>query len=347
MKRKIYFLCTSLLEIVLSIYTIINSNKIFNEMLRSIDMLPESIKNTALDLYKNNGNYSIILSSVVCIIFNLIIIYIALKNNIIKKRKLILTLSIISLFLSTIDFVSYISIINILIICMIKDTELLNEIKNDNIPILNNSITKKDIILSLICILIYSSQFCIIFINYNKFILQIISDIVILICILLLTYNKLKDEIKLFISNFKQYMNYIFPRLGKMYLIYIFVAIIVSIINKNRPINQQSLEALPYLYLIPAAIIWAPIVEETIFRRCLRNFIKNDKIFIIVSALTFGLLHAINENNIISILIVSLPYVTLGGYLSYIYVKTNNMISNIFSHAFINTVALILMLITI
>ena len=48
--------------------------------------------------------------------------------------------------------------------------------------------------------------------------------------------------------------------------------------------NQESIMSLPLWNSIPLAVIYAPIVEESLFRGCIRRFIKDDKIFIIVSA---------------------------------------------------------------
>ena len=135
------------------------------------------------------------------------------------------------------------------------------------------------------------------------------------------------------------------PKLGICYIIYIIVSLIsVFITKESTSVNQESLEKLSMLYIIPSAVIWAPIVEEAVFRRCIRFFIKNDKIFIIVSSLIFGLLHTIHEETLLNVFIIGLPYIALASYLSYIYTKTNNMFSNMFSHMFINSVAIVLIL---
>ena len=101
--------------------------------------------------------------------------------------------------------------------------------------------------------------------------------------------------------------------------------------------------SLPIWYSLPLAIIYAPIVEETLFRGCIRRFIKNDKLFIIVSALVFGLLHtAFSEETIYNALVLAIPYATMGGFLAYIYTKTNNMLCNMSFHCFHNTIAMII-----
>ena len=109
--------------------------------------------------------------------------------------------------------------------------------------------------------------------------------------------------------------------------------------------NQEALKTLPLWYLIPSAIIFAPIVEEAVFRGSLRRFIKNDVAFIIVSALTFGLLHTfLSEEGLYSIIVQSINYVAMGGALAYSYTKTNNIYTSMMVHAFQNTFGVLMII---
>ena len=87
---------------------------------------------------------------------------------------------------------------------------------------------------------------------------------------------------------------------------------------------------------ILGALKWLPTALTAFFA-----FFFGKKIL----GLVFGLLHTIHEASILNIFVVGLPYMALGGYLAYIYTKTNNLFSNIFSHMFINTLAIIIMII--
>ena len=93
-------------------------------------------------------------------------------------------------------------------------------------------------------------------------------------------------------------------------------------------------------------MIWAPIVEESIFRGLIRRFMpNNDKLFILVSAVLFGLLHTIGqEANLYDTLVQSLQYVAMGGVMAYTYVKSNNICTNIGVHFCQNTLASVLMI---
>lgn len=340
MKKHLYFFISSIITILLSIYSIINSNKIVNDLISSVNMLPSKLKDEIKNVYIDNGNIYITIISICCILISLLFIFLIIKKKVTRKR--FIYLSILGIFTSPLDLISFLFILNLILCITIK-----NDISVDNkIPILEYKSEKKYIRNSLILILVYLSQY---FIKYipinNKIILAISLEILLLILSIILFYDIFKNEFILFKNNFKSYIKYIMPKFGGAYIIYIIVSLIsVMITNQTTSVNQESLEKLSMWYLIPSAIIWAPIVEETIFRRCIRFFIKNDKVFIISSALIFGLLHTIGEENIVNIFVIGLPYIVLGGLFSYLYTKTNNIFSNMFSHMLMNTIAIILIL---
>ena len=147
----------------------------------------------------------------------------------------------------------------------------------------------------------------------------------------------------------KDKKTYIFNIL-KVYIITLTVANLLSIlcyfIIGDISTNEQMLETEPLWYLLITSIIHAPIVEELLFRGCLRKLIKNDTIFILVSGISFGLWHVIGyEQNILQYLYV-LVYSTMGIGLSYIYTKTNNITTNITMHSLHNLLANITNLLT-
>ena len=157
-------------------------------------------------------------------------------------------------------------------------------------------------------------------------------------------YDLFKDNFKLFRKHFKAYIQNLIGLVGKFYLIYFVIAMVTMLITKvDTSVNQNNVEALPLWFSLPLAIIYAPIVEETLFRGCIRRFIKNDKIFIIASVLSFGLLHTIfTEVNFYNAFVLGIPYITIGGFLAYLYTKTNNICTNMAFHAFHNTMAMII-----
>lgn len=358
MNKRISLIITSILQILLSIYSIIFSDTIIKSMIESLSTYPDATKERIELLFQNSGNLYITILGLLCIIFNIIILYTCIKNkNIIKKKELLITCIIISFFLSTNSIIELISIINMLIVFTMKRTKEedypIKEKKE--IPKLNRTDTsKKDIILATILILSYFSQLIWgIFIPENITLnnllkINTIFDIIMLILTLLIFYSKLKRDITLFKNNFKAYIQYVLPKLGKMYLVYfILSSIAIALAGSSTSVNQETLESLPLIYTIPTAILWAPIVEEVIFRGCLRRFIKKDNLYIIISALIFGLLHTMNETTITNMLLLSVPYSILGGFFAYLYAKTDNLTNNILCHSLHNTVAMIMSLLLI
>ena len=114
--------------------------------------------------------------------------------------------------------------------------------------------------------------------------------------------------------------------------------------GETETANQEALNSLPLWYTAFMAIVWAPVVEEGIFRGGLRRFIKNDKVFIILSAISFGLLHTItSESGLYNIIVQSLQYMVMGGVMAYTYTKSNNIFVNMGFHCVQNTLGIIMM----
>lgn len=340
MKKHLYFLFSSIAIILLNIYSIITCSDIVKEMIESAKSLPESMSNKILDVYSNNGEIYIIIIASISILVSLLMLLSIFRKTVTKRKFVIL--SIIGLLFAPIDLITFISILN-LVLCITIKNDINIKVEIPNIEYKTN---KKLMINSCILILVYLSQYLLKYITFiDPFILSIILEVILLILSIVLFIDVFKEEFILFKNNFMSYIRYIMPKLGICYIIYIIVSLISTAITKQASsVNQEALEQLSYWYVIPAAVIWAPIVEETLFRRSIRCFIKNDKIFIIISALIFGLLHTIHEATILNVFVVGLPYIVLGGYLAYIYTKTNNLFSNMISHLFINSLAIVVML---
>ena len=354
MKTKIYFIISSITQIILSIYTIVISEELVKSQIEIIketySFFPIEYQERVMSLFQNNGSLFFIIMSSIGILLNTIILIYSIKNKIQEKKTAIITFGIISFLTTGNSLVMLLSIINFTILLADNSTNQKSKKEKKEIPKLQRKEnSKKEIILGIILFIIYFSQFV-----WARFIPNTLNallitntvfDIIMLTLCILFLYKELKNDIILFIKNIKEYIYYILPKLGIAYLIYTFSSLIVMLISgEATSVNQETLETIPSWFLIPTAIIWAPIVEEILFRCILRKFIKNDKIFIILSALIFGLLHTINEATIINVFLLAIPYGILGGFLAYIYTKTNNIFSNISCHALQNTVAVLLSL---
>ncbi len=119
--------------------------------------------------------------------------------------------------------------------------------------------------------------------------------------------------------------------------------ILTSLINyleipmENQEIIINTFSTSQILTIV-AAVIFAPLVEELIFRYSISTFFKKNLPFIIVSSVIFGALHAVN--------LAIIEYILMGAAFAYVYVKTDkNVIASFIVHMFNNFAAVIMLLI--
>ena len=98
------------------------------------------------------------------------------------------------------------------------------------------------------------------------------------------------------------------------------------------------------LYIAFSSIIYAPFVEEIVFRKIIKNIIDKKYIFIVLSGLVFGALHISDYSNINQIL-MGIPYIIMGIDFAYIYYKTNNIFTTMTFHLCHNLILFLLQLI--
>ena len=98
--------------------------------------------------------------------------------------------------------------------------------------------------------------------------------------------------------------------------------------------------------------IYAPFIEEIIFRKSIRDFIfsfGNNKItkyiFCIVSGFVFAILHIVGAATSPIDYLYTVPYFALGFSFAMLYCKSDNIFSSISMHFLHNTAAAILYLI--
>lgn len=342
MKKKYYFIFMSFVMIISSILDIINYKKVFNSQLEElVKAMPEN--SNFIDLIAKYGPISIIISSIICIIIAIILFIVANRDTLEKDRKRLISLSMTLYLFSTNKYASLTMFIGFIISLTIKKIEEEKEQKKvEELPTLERHDTSiKDILKGVGFILLYFSE-----IVWGRFIPKgllmyssMLSDILLIILALVLYSHDSKRDFNALKNNFKVYVKYVFKKWGMMIGTLLFAGIIIMIIfdNVNESVNQELLKTLPLFYVIPSAIIMAPIVEETIFRIILRKIIRNDLVYIIISALSFGLIHVTKETGIIDIIRQSIPYITMGAFLAQTYVKTNNSLVSMMLHALQNS----------
>jgi membrane protease YdiL (CAAX protease family) len=114
-------------------------------------------------------------------------------------------------------------------------------------------------------------------------------------------------------------------------------------VNENAV--QAALKEAP-IYMAFSACIFAPFMEEMIFRKSLQKAFKNDTLFIIISGLLFGLAHNINAIGTPNMIYI-IPYGLFGCVFAYTYVKTNDIFVPITFHMIHNIVLIITSLLSI
>ena len=350
MKRKIYFFISALIMIGSSLKAILYMDELVNTMIESFGDIPGNLGERVVNLFQNSGHIYITVLSLVTIVLNALILYWAYKDKLVKNKGKVIAFSIICIFMAAYAINELMAIINIIVISLAKRVNKEDyPDKKEKLPILKREeVTSKKIVYAIILLAIYFSQFIWESMIPNEPMITLLVSILFYVGMIILSlvffWDLLSANFKVLKKNLKAYVQNVLPMIGKFYLIYLGISLIVfSIAGNNISANQSSVEELPIFVLFPLAVIYAPIVEECLFRGCLRRFIKNDKIFIVVSALVFGLLHTIfSEASIYTALVMAIPYATLGGFLAYLYVKTNNMFCNMSFHALQNLLATIM-----
>ena len=338
--KKSWIVILSIINNIFSIFSLLaykTSKEQTLKMFKSNDFanfFPESIREQMLKVYNNDLVY--IMPGALCILFTLIILICSIKDYK-KYRNIILTMFIFTFLFSNEFLVSICAIIGIIICCKIKTEKK----EKQTIPKLKiERMTNKTVIGSMICLFIYFSHF---FIEFkNTILLAGFYLLNFIIC-----FYFFKDEIingfKQLKKHFQAYLSFMLPRIGIMYVIYMIISVIVIYgLKLGMPENQQAVNELPFYVSLPLAVIWAPIVEESLFRGCLRRLVKNDVIFIILSGFIFGIIHTLGEPSVFRIFALMIPYSTIGASLAYIYTKTNNITTTMTWHSAHNFFTLVL-----
>lgn len=174
------------------------------------------------------------------------------------------------------------------------------------------------------------------------------------IFILFLIY---KDKI---IKDFKDYVKKIGSNLELAFKYY-FIGLIIMIVSNliitlffsnatagNEEAVRNMIDQVP-LYMIFSVSIYAPFVEEIIFRHSIKNAVLcygDNKIikgiYIFISGFIFAALHILGQTTNAIDYIYIIPYLSLGIAFAALYAKTDNIFSSISVHMLHNTVTIIL-----
>lgn len=155
---------------------------------------------------------------------------------------------------------------------------------------------------------------------------------------------------KYLVSDFIHYKKYFLINIAAVIIILFFnylgniasSVFLDSISASEDSINQMSIVIMLKYFFIPAFLasaILAPIIEEIVFRKCIFGLINNNYIAIVISTLSFGLLHVIVGGDYIQ----SIPYLMSGFIYGIAYIRCKkNIWFLIFAHMLNNIISIIL-----
>lgn len=191
-------------------------------------------------------------------------------------------------------------------------------------------------------------------IDINKFsdldkVIYSLSCSLLFLSIIMLCYRKtlvkdFKPYFKNFGKNFENSFKYYLVGVGVM----IFSNLIITLLfqgdlSTNEVLVRSYINASPLLMAIDISF-YAPLAEELLFRKSVRDVVKNKWLYIFISGFIFGGMHVIGTEGLIGLLYL-IPYCSLGFTFAYIYAKTDNIYSSIMLHFMHNTLTLILLLV--
>ena len=290
-------------------------------------------------------NY-VIFASGICAMIGVALLTMVFNGNFIKKKGLSIFLIVMIILFSVSNLATKISYIGLFALLLTKVEKKEKKKKESIEQVEVIQLTKKDLLLSILLVVVYFSQFFIDVFSEKVRIYAVIGYYLITFGLCLYTFwDHYKRCFKSLKSNFKIYIKYIFKMWGVMLLASLGAAFIVMALNGNtQSANQEALNTMPLWFMIPVACIWAPVVEEAIFRGVIRRFISNDVVFVIVSSVTFGLLHTVGQEATLYLTIVqSLQYMAMGAVMAIAYVKSNNIMTNMGVHCIQNTFSTIML----
>lgn len=164
--------------------------------------------------------------------------------------------------------------------------------------------------------------------NFLKTLYLVGYDLITILILILIFFDEIQIHLKKLKSNHKKYFN--------EYLKYWFLALflmsisnmLINTFTSQTASNQEAIDAIfktNPLYMFFSAVVIAPLLEELVFRFSFRKIINNDYLFMFVSGISFGLIHILSSENILSELIFIIPYSIPGVIFAYTLVKSKNI----------------------
>lgn len=165
--------------------------------------------------------------------------------------------------------------------------------------------------------------------------------------ILLLIYRKdLIEDFSAFKNHFQNYFNvglksWFSGLVIMMVANYSLSTFFHSAGANNETIVRSMISAFPMIMAVDIILV-APLVEELVFRKTLKDIIPNKWVYIFFSFLLFGLAHVATSASSFVDWLYIIPYGTLGGFFAYADYETNTIFTSVTFHMIHNAMVFLL-----
>ncbi len=184
----------------------------------------------------------------------------------------------------------------------------------------------------------------------TKTIYLLMGDMIYIIFLIMMYRQDLKRDFKDFIKNYRNYIDenlkYWIIGLAIMTVGNLLISLLTPVKMASNEEAVRTLLTKSPIYMFFGTTIFAPFVEETIFRKAFRELFNSKWVYVIMSGLVFGSLHVIMSLQNVYELLFIIPYGALGASFAYLYYKTKNIFNPIIMHAIHNTGLVLLFLYT-
>ena len=199
-------------------------------------------------------------------------------------------------------------------------------------------------------------------IPYNKFslitkiIYMLAFDVIYMIILFFIYRKKLVRDFKSYFTNFAKnfedsFKYYFIGLLVMMISNFIITFFLTEAIAGNEEAVRDLIDTVP-LYMVFSVSLYAPFVEELIFRHSIKDCVlcygdnKITKyIYIFISGFIFAAMHILGQTTSYLDYVFLIPYMSLGVAFAALYHKTDNIFSSIIVHSLHNTVTVVLYLV--
>lgn len=172
-------------------------------------------------------------------------------------------------------------------------------------------------------------------------------DIIYIVLLFVFIRKDLKDDVKDFRKNgIELFVNFFPVYIIGIILMGISNSILINITGIELSSNEEAVRSMikvyPF-YMFFSSVIYAPFVEELIFRKSIKKAVNDNVLFILLSGILFGLVHVIGSGEYsVNETLMGIPYIIMGIDFAYIYYKSRNIFTTMSLHSVHNLILIII-----